>query len=171
MRYTRRMSKHDMRKKLLSRRQGVSADAAEATGRTIAAQLPALVDWRLPAAVHVYKSVTCLGEVSTRPIVTWLQTKHPELHLEIGQASPGAPFPTRQFDVIFVPVLGFDRGGFRLGMGGGWYDRWLATQPQALKIGLAYAWAEVACDAEAHDIQLDIIVTDEEIIVARASAQ
>lgn len=63
-------------------------------------------------------------------------------------------------DVLFVPLIGFAPTGTRLGQGGGHYDRWLAEQPPALAVGLA--WDAQMCEAlptEAHDRALDAIVT------------
>jgi 5-formyltetrahydrofolate cyclo-ligase len=70
----------------------------------------------------------------------------------------------RRFDVILVPLLGFDASGGRLGNGGGYYDRALACprigrRPQ--RIGYAYAAQEVpALPVEAFDMPLDAVVTE-----------
>lgn len=59
-----------------------------------------------------------------------------------------------------VPGLAFTRDGRRLGYGGGWYDRFLASAPKsAVKIGVAYSFQIVEdLPAEPHDIPLDDIV-------------
>ena len=69
-------------------------------------------------------------------------------------------------DVLLVPLLAFDRGGFRLGYGGGFYDRTL-EKLRALKkvtaIGIAYAGQEVdAVPREEYDQRLDWIMTEKE---------
>ncbi|MCL4187796.1 MAG: 5-formyltetrahydrofolate cyclo-ligase [Rhodobacteraceae bacterium] len=72
-------------------------------------------------------------------------------------------------DVLVVPMLAFDRAGYRLGYGGGFYDRTLALlrghgRP-VLAIGLAYAGQEVAAvPREATDAALDLIVTEAGVI-------
>ena len=68
-------------------------------------------------------------------------------------------------DVIFVPLLGFDRTGARLGQGGGFYDRTLAMQrrraPPPLAIGLAYAGQAVdRVPTGAFDQRLDGVLTE-----------
>ena len=74
-------------------------------------------------------------------------------------------FPENRYDVVIVPVLGFDRAGYRLGLGQGWYDRFLATQPSARKVGLAYGWARLdLLPHEPRDIPLDCIITEQEIV-------
>ncbi|MDP3294184.1 MAG: 5-formyltetrahydrofolate cyclo-ligase [Nevskia sp.] len=70
----------------------------------------------------------------------------------------------RAFDVILVPLLGFDAGGGRLGNGGGYYDRALAGSRIGRKprrIGYAYALQEVGeLPIEAFDVRLDAVVTE-----------
>ncbi len=70
-----------------------------------------------------------------------------------------------QFDVIIVPVLGFDADGFRLGYGKGHYDRFLAKQAGSLTIGLAYQDGFIAdgLPHEPHDIPLSLVITEERI--------
>jgi len=69
-------------------------------------------------------------------------------------------------DVLLVPLLAFDREGFRLGYGGGFYDRTL-EKLRALKsvtaIGIAYAGQEVdEIPRDAYDQRLDWIMTEKE---------
>jgi 5-formyltetrahydrofolate cyclo-ligase len=67
-------------------------------------------------------------------------------------------------ELLFVPCVGFDAQGYRLGYGGGYYDRTLAAWPAATKpvtVGIAYeACRTDALAREAHDIPLDMIITD-----------
>ena len=70
-------------------------------------------------------------------------------------------------DVLIVPLLAFDRRGYRLGYGGGFYDRTLeglrARKP-VTAIGFAYAAQEVeAVPTEPTDQALDLIVTEAEV--------
>jgi 5-formyltetrahydrofolate cyclo-ligase len=70
--------------------------------------------------------------------------------------------------VVLVPLLAFDREGYRLGYGGGFYDRTLMALRAAgpvLAVGLAYAAQEVpAVPRDANDRRLDWIVTEAEAI-------
>ncbi len=67
-------------------------------------------------------------------------------------------------DVIIVPLLGFDDNKNRLGYGGGYYDRYLEFY-EGLKIGVAFAEQKLeSIDTDKNDVQLDIIITDKEII-------
>jgi 5-formyltetrahydrofolate cyclo-ligase len=73
-----------------------------------------------------------------------------------------------QPDVLLVPLLAFDRMGYRLGYGGGFYDRTLEKLRSIKKvtaIGIAYAGQEVdAVLRDDHDQQLDWIMTEREMI-------
>jgi 5-formyltetrahydrofolate cyclo-ligase len=65
-------------------------------------------------------------------------------------------------DAIIIPLVGFDRSGYRLGYGGGYYDRTLAAlAPRPPCIGLGFADAELSTIyPQPHDIPLDLIVTN-----------
>ncbi|TAM58230.1 MAG: 5-formyltetrahydrofolate cyclo-ligase [Rhodanobacter sp.] len=91
--------------------------------------------------------------------------------------APGELLEPFQLDLVFLPLLGFDRRGQRLGTGGGYYDRSFAflkkqvrpTEP--LLVGIAYAFQELPrIEAEAWDVALDFIATDRELIDCHASA-
>lgn len=86
-------------------------------------------------------------------------------------AAIGAPMPAKQFDVVLVPLVAFDRAGNRLGMGAGFYDRAMAfrlNNPKTLRpllVGLAHHFQEVnSLNAQAWDVPLDVILTDRELI-------
>lgn len=71
-------------------------------------------------------------------------------------------------DILFVPLLAFDRAGYRLGYGGGYYDRTLkalrARKP-IVAVGLAFAAQEVeAVPREAFDERLDYVLTEKGVI-------
>lgn len=70
--------------------------------------------------------------------------------------------------IVVVPMVAFDRGGGRLGYGGGFYDRTLAglrERGPVLAVGFAFAAQQVeAVPTDATDQRLDMIVTEAEII-------
>ncbi|MCA3250524.1 MAG: 5-formyltetrahydrofolate cyclo-ligase [Pseudomonadota bacterium] len=86
---------------------------------------------------------------------------------EMEEDAYGIPKPkgTEAFHpaLLLVPCVGYGPGGVRLGYGGGFYDRTLATlQPRPVTVGLAYSHGYVPwLQAEAHDVPLDAIVSDE----------
>lgn len=86
----------------------------------------------------------------------------------------GAAVPLKKIDVICMPLVGFDRRGGRLGMGGGFYDRTLENRTSAgmrkgpRLIGLAYACQEVAqLPHEEWDVRMAGVVTEREWIRTR----
>jgi 5-formyltetrahydrofolate cyclo-ligase len=64
-------------------------------------------------------------------------------------------------DVLLIPCVGFNAAGFRLGYGGGFYDRTLSEPNRPFTIGIAYSFGRVDFDNETHDIALDMILTEE----------
>ncbi len=70
-------------------------------------------------------------------------------------------------DALLIPVNAFDRAGYRLGYGGGFFDRTLASlKPKPLAIGVGFEQAHVASvHPEAHDIRLDAIVSEAGVII------
>ena len=70
--------------------------------------------------------------------------------------------------LVFVPCVGYGVGGYRLGYGGGFYDRMLAAlQPRPFAVGLCYShgWLP-ALTPEAHDVPLDALLNDEGVVWA-----
>lgn len=85
----------------------------------------------------------------------------PTLHDECGIPScAGAEVVP---EVVLVPCVGFTPEGFRLGYGGGYFDRWLAAHPGVTTVGVAWSGAALdaaAFDARPHDRPLDLVVTE-----------
>ncbi len=81
-----------------------------------------------------------------------------------GIPVPPDTFPERRPEVVLVPLLAFDRLGYRLGRGSGFYDHTLEllrSTGRVLAIGIAFAGQEVqAVPHDVHDQRLDWIVTE-----------
>lgn len=118
------------------------------------------------------------GHVCALPAVTG-----PGQPLVFGRWQPGAtlrrgrlgePMPAEDAPVVtprwlLVPLLAYDRAGYRLGYGGGFYDRTIGRLRRdgtlAAAVGLAYSAQEVhAVPHEAGDERLDWVVTEAEVI-------
>ncbi|RRA47241.1 5-formyltetrahydrofolate cyclo-ligase [Acidipila sp. EB88] len=71
-------------------------------------------------------------------------------------------------DLLIVPVVGFDRACYRLGYGGGYYDRTLAGRAGAVfTVGVGFALLEVdTILPQQHDVPLDRIVTEDAVYEA-----
>jgi 5-formyltetrahydrofolate cyclo-ligase len=73
-------------------------------------------------------------------------------------------------DFLLVPLLAFDRRGYRLGYGAGYYDRTLAGLPGRFRLGVAYAASELAeVPAGPYDERLDAVATERGVIVCKDS--
>lgn len=112
----------------------------------------------------VHARLDSLGEHNLLPgALGILQPRH--LHL----VEPGA------WDVTIVPLLGFDRRGYRLGYGKGYYDGALAALAargrSPTTIGLAFRVQEAdAVPEEAHDRRLDAVLTEAGLVVSPEGA-
>ena len=86
---------------------------------------------------------------------------------EMEEDAYGIPKPkdTPAFEptLLLVPCVGYGPGGIRLGYGGGFYDRTLATlEPRPFTVGLAYSHGFVPwLTGEAHDVPLDAILNED----------
>ena len=68
--------------------------------------------------------------------------------------------------LLFVPCVGYGPGGYRLGYGGGFYDRTLATlQPRPFTVGLGFTHGWLPdIEPEAHDLPLDALLNDNGVV-------
>ncbi|HEU4624288.1 MAG TPA: 5-formyltetrahydrofolate cyclo-ligase [Steroidobacteraceae bacterium] len=86
------------------------------------------------------------------------------------------PIPERRElvipNVLIVPVVGFDSRAYRLGYGGGYYDRTLAAaSPRPFCIGFGYeAFRLDTIYPQPHDIPMDVVVTDHSIVTSRIAS-
>jgi len=69
-----------------------------------------------------------------------------------------------KIQVVFVPLLAYDKSGHRLGFGKGFYDRFLSSLEQPiLKLGLSFFTPEETIPVEPHDVPLDYCITPDRI--------
>lgn len=183
-----------LRERVRVRLEGIAPQEAAAASRQIAARLLALPE--IAGARRIFTCLSFGSEVDTWELVDRLQAagkelfvpradpRDRELHvhpypcplrtLSFGLQQPprGTPEVAREaidgtLDAVLVLGLGFDRRGYRLGYGSGYFDRFLAGRPFPA-IGLAFAaQLEAELPAEAHDIAMTAIVTEAEIVRPR----
>ena len=79
---------------------------------------------------------------------------------EMGVAVPQVLRFVARPPALLVPCLGFNQQGFRLGYGGGFYDRTLEHAPRPTTLGIAYTCLEAEFASAAHDVALDRIITE-----------
>jgi 5-formyltetrahydrofolate cyclo-ligase len=115
---------------------------------------------------HLRKS----GAIAALPVVVRRNAA-----LEFREWWPGVPTAKGVFDlpvpegtattlpqVLLMPPVGFDAQGYRLGYGGGYFDRTLAAMtPQPLKIGVAFELSRIATiHPQPYDVAMDFVVTE-----------
>ncbi|MET0638965.1 MAG: 5-formyltetrahydrofolate cyclo-ligase [Hyphomicrobium sp.] len=178
-------AKKELRTEALVRRKEAFERHGSEASRMIAAQGLDFLRIKVGAIVSGFAAIR--DEINPAPLMTWLQAEGFRLALPVMQGR-GKPLLMRQWspgdvmapaawgiaeplddkpevdpDVVLVPLLAFDRRGYRLGYGGGFYDRTL-RRLRKLKpvtaVGIAYDEQKVdAVPAESYDEKLDWVLT------------
>lgn len=171
------------RERLIAHRLQLAANDRQERTHAIIVALDALIPPASATIVSVYWPIR--GEPDLRP---WMQTVSargvrvalpvalaPRQRLEFREWRPNAPlarglwkipYPAEGAEVVptvvIAPVVGFDEECYRLGYGGGFFDRTLAAlRPQPLAIGVGYSIAALATIyPQPHDIPMNRIVTE-----------
>jgi 5-formyltetrahydrofolate cyclo-ligase len=181
-------TKTEIRPTLLAARNGIPADQRSRLDNAIAAKI---LDWWNEKELHtigVYWPMR--GEPELHALYTTLHDHNVQLALPVvvGDDAPlkfvawtpgeamtadrfGASVPTASNQVLepqalIIPCLGFNHERFRLGYGGGFYDRTLVQAPRPYTVGVAYAICETLFEVESYDIVLDMVITDQAIFAA-----
>ena len=178
--------KTELRKHLREQRRQLSAEQQDRAAQGIVMQLSNTPG--LSAATHIGLYDAVDGEVGTALLARWARDngKIPYLPVVEGEVLRFAEWrnddeltanrfgigepPTgierveaQALDVLCLPLVGWNRNGVRLGMGGGYYDRTLAQPPRPLIVGLAHSCQEMeALPEDSWDITLDWVMTESE---------
>jgi len=119
----------------------------------------------IAAAPHLHWAIPRVVDSPLRHLVFH---KYDPEHLvphRYGMLEPEAALPVVEpdnADLILVPGLGFTRQGFRLGYGGGYYDRLLSAPGHAPTLGACFqAMLLDAIPLEDHDMPIDFVVTED----------
>lgn len=172
------------------RRQAL--DARRMAGRDGAAEALAALDLPVAVGAVVAGYWPMAGEMDPRPLMARLAERGAVLALPVvverdrhldfrlwapgdelepgdhGTFHPSCQAPLVSPTVVLVPLLAFDRRGFRLGYGGGYYDRTLESLracSQVMTVGIAFADQEVASvPQDERDQRLDWVATERGLI-------
>lgn len=184
------MTKNELRKKYKALRNGLSLNEVEDFSLSIANQVLKLPIWEA-SFFHIFLSIEEQKEVNTDYILNILSGKDKNILVSksdfktgemihflltdstkikknaynIPEPIDGIEIANDKVDVVFIPLLAFDKAGNRVGYGKGFYDRFLAKcKPETLKIGLSFFEAETEItDVFEGDIKLDFCVTPERV--------
>lgn len=167
-------TKKELRQKLRAVRLSLSLADRQLHSHQISANLESAHNWSDVTKLHVFEPIKSLKEVDISFFTSFIKAKQPHIKLftsrqfntvwQVCNLNKGQPILAPQFDVVIVPMLGFDDSLNRIGYGGGYYDKLLAAQAQTLKIGVCYEAGKISrVPIENHDIKMDLIVTEKHI--------
>jgi len=184
-------TKNELRQDYRQLRKQLSGDDVNELSRKITKQLGIWLEGQEGLThFHLFFPIAKFNEVNTFYIQQLLeqqgkmlftsQVNRDENRLDTLQLPPdaaffldewGIPVPqesvrvtSTKIQVVFVPLLAYDKSGHRLGFGKGFYDRFLASLEQpVLKLGLSFFAPEEGIPVEPHDIPLDYCITPSQI--------
>ncbi len=179
------MLKSQLRIDYINKRKLLSNDYVERNSITIANNILKLPIWKF-SFYHVFLSIEKNKEVDTTPLLSVLNGKDKNIivpkiisksslknflltdntvlkpnALRIPEPVDGIEIDEAKIDVVFIPLLAFDKNGNRVGYGKGYYDHFLAKcRPDIIKVGLSFFEAsENIEDTGEHDVALDYCIT------------
>ena len=184
------MTKSELRKKYKTLRNTLSTAQIDDLSMSVANQLLKLAVWEF-SFYHIFLAIEEKKEVNTDYILNILSgkdknivisksdfktglmmhylltdnTKIKKNNYNIPEPVDGIEISNDKIEVVFIPLLAFDKHGNRVGYGKGYYDRFLADcKPETIKIGLSFFEAEIEIiDVFESDVKLDYCVTPENI--------
>ncbi len=184
------MTKKELRKIYKARRKGLSETQIDDLSLAISNQLLKPPVWNY-SFYHIFLAIEEQKEVNTDYILNILSGKDKNILISksdfetggmthflltdnttikknehhIPEPVDGIAVAPEMIEVVFIPLLAFDKIGNRVGYGKGFYDRFLAhCKPETVKIGLSFFEAENAItDVFESDVRLDYCVTAEQV--------
>lgn len=180
-----------MRNLYQQKRGELTVDQIRDYSGRIAERLFAVLSGRSIDFLHIFLPITSGKEVDTWLMIKWLQEEKKEVRIVLPRIITGsrelehyvynsevplvvnrwaipepdpeenAPIFPEQLDVVIIPLLCFDASGYRVGYGGGYYDRFLAKcKPDVIKIGLSFFEVGPSIDdIDEYDIAMDYSIT------------
>ncbi|EIJ45353.1 5-formyltetrahydrofolate cyclo-ligase [Herbaspirillum sp. GW103] len=177
------LHKQRLRAELLARRKALTEEDKAAADALIGQRV---LHWCAAQAIHslaVYQPIRrepdlsaaynalaargvhlCLPVVVDKQAALEFRAWHPGDALEkdaLGTLVPPAGTAVVRPQALLIPCLGANAAGFRLGYGGGFYDRTLAATPRPLAVGVCHGFGRVEFEAQPHDIALDSVIFDD----------
>lgn len=184
------MLKSDLRKQALNERKLLTDDQFGVASKKLLDRFKTL-DFSEINSIHVFLPIVAKKEPDTFLIIDWLQYQHPHIQIIVPKADfesnlmshyifngkedlknnhyhipePQNALPFKGIpDMVLVPLLAFDKKGYRVGYGKGFYDRFLQNI-ETKKIGLSlFEAVDEIADVHLNDIRLDQCITPDRII-------
>ncbi len=185
------MLKKELRLNYLQFRNELSSETISNYSLEIANRVLELPVWTFNF-YHLFLSMSEKNEIDTGFILSVLQGKDKNIVLpkvlddtnlihflltdntiirknkwNIPEPVDGLEVPPLKIDVVFIPLLAFDKFGYRVGYGKGFYDKFLKEcREDVIKIGLSlFKPVDKISDTQNHDIRMDYCVTPEKVYV------
>lgn len=184
-------TKQELRSAYRQLRKGLKSEEVEAKSKAITAQFQKWLEQKRELQhFHLFFPIDKFNEVNTFYIKESLDQLDKTLYtsqvnkgnteletLKLPKEAAffldewGIPVPQEsiltspnKIEVVFVPLLAYDKVGNRVGFGKGFYDSFLCKlKPEVIKIGLSFYGPEEQIDPESHDIGLNYCITPEKV--------
>ena len=183
------MKKQTLRKAYRQKRKSLTTSTINNLSLKIANQALKLPIWEA-SFYHLFLTIKQLKEVETEPLLSILYGRDKNIVIpksdilngemshylltdnttikpniwNIPEPQDGLQIKTSKLEVIFVPLLAFDKVGHRVGYGKGFYDGFLKNCTNAVIIGLSFFEADEKIeDIQPNDIALDYCLTPNQI--------
>lgn len=182
------MNKELIRANILEKRETLSEENKCALLQSVIDQLNSF-DFTNITTVHIYLPIKTKNEIDTFPIIRFLKLIKPEIRLVIPRSNfktfemqnilydgstvlsennfgimepvNGTIVPYNEIDMVICPLLTFDKMGYRVGYGKGFYDRFLIQcRADVVKFGLSYFEPiDIIEDIDSHDVKLNYAIS------------
>lgn len=176
------LNKAELRRALIAKRLAIEPDLRTLWDRSLAAELLAWwhgdpvqslgIFWPMRGEPDLFDAFAKLAQQGVQLALPVVVNK--DAPLVFARWAPGEPVIKDKYGVsvparseylspaaLLIPCVGFNEARFRLGYGGGFYDRTLARQARPQAIGIAYSCTQAEFETGIHDVALDAVVTEQ----------
>jgi len=189
------MKKAELRKLALIKRASLSPSAIPVLSSHLLTHFYEF-DFSEIKTIHIFLPIAEKNEPDTFLFIDWLKINHPEIKIIVPKADfetalmsnyvysgkeglqknlynilepQKGELHSGDVEMVIIPLLAFDRRGYRVGYGKGFYDRFLQGLT-TLKVGISFFEAEDDIDdINEHDIRLDLCITPHKVYDFRKS--
>lgn len=117
--------------------------------------------------IRIAYPVADFSDTTLTAVAVDIDTTFAKKELNIYEPQSGEVMTPESFDLVIVPLLAFDRRGYRVGYGKGFYDKYLAgCRNDCIKLGISYfePVAEIR-DCDGFDVPLNLCITPQSMYV------
>ena len=182
------MTKENLRKQFLEQRKNLSPTLLQEKSQAISQNFFNYFELHSVKKLHIFFPIIRQNEINTWFIINEIRANYPSVTLIISKSDfqtcrmesyvfdtdtllienrwgilepvNAAKCPNNMIDMILMPLLCFDKQGFRVGYGKGFYDRFLSKcKTEIIKVGLSlFEPVDKIADANEYDVKMDFCV-------------